>query len=143
MFQNRATRLLYHLHCSDHVTVHYRSAKWLPFSQLVKYHSVYIMFYQYHHDYGRGIPLEPPIQFGKVSKYHTRTKENFAQPCTEMSLVICSVIFFATEVHSIRTPYQQTLRIMYNLMILRRVCKLTFYLSCNKVANFVLLCLLT
>ena len=78
-FQNRAIRLLYHLQCFDHVTVHYRSAKWLPFS-LVKYHTVCIMFYQYHHDYGQGIPLEPPIQFGKLSKYHTRTKENFAQP---------------------------------------------------------------
>ena len=91
-FQNRAVRLLYHLQCFDHVTVHYRSAKWLPFSQLVKYQAVYLMFYQYHHDYGRGIPLEPPIQFGKLSKYLTRTKENF---CTtsEMSLVICSVIF--------------------------------------------------
>ena len=60
------TGLLYHLQCFDHVTVYYRSATWLPFSQLVKYHAVCIMFYQYHHDYGRGIPLKPPIQFGKL-----------------------------------------------------------------------------
>ena len=77
--QNRAIRSMYHLQCFEHVTVHYHSAKWLPFS-LVKYHAVCVMFYQYHHDYGQGIPLEPPIQFGKLSKYHTRTKENFALP---------------------------------------------------------------
>ena len=36
------------------------------------------MFYHYHHDYGRAIPLEPPLQFGNLSVYHTRTKSCFA-----------------------------------------------------------------
>ena len=34
-------------------------AKWLPFSKLVMYHSLFLMFFHYHHDYGQAISLEP------------------------------------------------------------------------------------
>ena len=49
-------------------------AKW---SKLVMYHSLFLMFFHYHHDYGRAIPLEPLLQFGNLSVYHTRTKSYF------------------------------------------------------------------
>ena len=77
-FQNRAVRLLYNLQRMDHVTEYYRYAEWLPLPQLVMYRSLCLMFYQYHCDYGRGIPLEPSIQFGNLSGYNTRTESTFA-----------------------------------------------------------------
>ena len=36
------------------------------------------MFFHYHHDYGQAILLEPSLQFGNLSVYHTRTKSCFA-----------------------------------------------------------------
>ena len=33
-------------------------AKWLPFSKLVMYHSLFLMFFHYHHDYGRAKSLD-------------------------------------------------------------------------------------
>ena len=48
------------------------------FPRLVMYHSLCLMFHQYHYDYGWGIPLEPPIQFGNLSGYNTRTESTFA-----------------------------------------------------------------
>ena len=53
-------------------------AKWLPFSKFVMYHSLFLMFFHYHHDYGRAVSLEPPLQFGNLSVYLTRTKSFFA-----------------------------------------------------------------
>ena len=40
-------------------------AKWLPFSKLGMYHSLFLMFFHYHHDYGQA--LEPLLQFGNLS----------------------------------------------------------------------------
>ena len=45
----------------------------------VSYHSLCIMFHQFH-GYGKGIPLEPPILFGRLTDYHTRTKDFFSHP---------------------------------------------------------------
>ena len=45
----------------------------------ISYVSLFIFnFFHHHHDYGRAIPLEPPLQFGNLSVYHTRTKSCFA-----------------------------------------------------------------
>ena len=77
--QNRAVRLLFHLHKFDHITEYYCRVGWLPLPELIKYHSLCIIFHQFH-CYGRGIPLEPPIQFGRLTDYHTRTKDYFSHP---------------------------------------------------------------
>ena len=61
--QNRAVRLLFHLRKYDHITGYYHRVGWLPLSQLIRYHSLCTMFHQFRCD-GKGIPLEPPIQFG-------------------------------------------------------------------------------
>ena len=34
----------------------------IPFSKLVMYHSLFLMFFHDHHDYGRAISLEPLLQ---------------------------------------------------------------------------------
>ena len=60
----------------------------VTFSKLVMYHSLFLMFFfHYHHDYGRTLPLESPLQFGNLSVYHTRTKSCFAG-------VVCHLHFF-------------------------------------------------
>ena len=46
--QNRAVHLLFHLPKFDHITEYYRQVGWLPFPDLIKYHSLCIMFYQFH-----------------------------------------------------------------------------------------------
>ena len=93
------------------------------------YHFLFLMFFHYHHDYGRAIPLEPLLQFGNLSVYHTRTKSCFAG-------VVCHLqSFFVTEEHSIGTRCQQTLRIMWSLVILKVLLKLIlelmFCLCCD------------
>ena len=45
--QNRAVRLLFYLQKFDHVTCCYCRVSWLPFSDLIKYHSVCVMFHQF------------------------------------------------------------------------------------------------
>ena len=77
--QNHAVHLLFHLHKFDHITEYYCRVGWLPFPKLVKYHSLCIIFHQFH-CYGRGISLVPPIQFGWLTAYHTRTKDHFSHP---------------------------------------------------------------
>ena len=77
--QNCAVHLLFHLHKFDHITEYYRHVGWLPFPELVKYHSLCIIFHQFY-CYGRGIPLEPLIQFGRLTAYHSRTKDYFSHP---------------------------------------------------------------
>ena len=77
--QNRAVCLLFHLHKYDHITGYYHCVGWLPLSQLIKYHSLCTMFHQFRCD-GKGIPLEPPIQFGRLTNHHTRTKYFFSHP---------------------------------------------------------------
>ena len=69
-FQNWGVRLLYNLGRMDHVMQYYGSTGWLPFPQLVMYHSLCLMFHKYHCDYGQGIPLKPPIQFGHLFGYN-------------------------------------------------------------------------
>ena len=75
--QNRAVCLLFHLHKFDHIIDSYHRVGWLPLSELIKHHSLCIMFHQFH-GCGRGIPLEPPILFGRLTDYHTRTKDFFS-----------------------------------------------------------------
>ena len=77
--QNRALRLCKNLSKFDHVSSHYQSLRWLPFQQLIQFHSVGMMYHQYHHS--RGIPLLPPIKFGCCqSVYDTRVSDHFANP---------------------------------------------------------------
>ena len=64
-------------------------AKWLLFSKLVMYHSLFLMFFHYHHDYGQAIPLEPPLQFGNLSVHHTRTKSYFAGVVRHLQSFFC------------------------------------------------------
>ena len=52
--------------------------KVVTFFKIAMYHSLFLMFFHYHHDYGQAISLEPPLQFGNLSVYHTRTKSCFA-----------------------------------------------------------------
>ena len=88
--QNRAVRLLFHLQKFDHVTCYYRRVSWLPFSDLIKYHSMCVMFHQFR-GCGKGILLKPPIQFGQLTDYHTRTKDFFTY--YEVLFVVYSVFF--------------------------------------------------
>ena len=77
--QNRAARLLFHLQNFDHVICYYLCVSRLPFFDLIKYYSMCVMFHQFC-GYGQGILLEPPIQFGRLTDYHTRTKDFFSHP---------------------------------------------------------------
>ena len=87
--QNHAVRLLFHLQKFDHVTCYYRRVSWLPFSDLIKYHSMCVMFHQFR-GCGKGILLKPPIRFGRLTDYHTRTRDFFTY--YEVSFVVYSVI---------------------------------------------------
>jgi len=60
----------------DHVSDFYKQLQWLNFSQLIQFHLVCVMFHQYHKS--KGTLLQPPIQFGNTSSYHTRTQPHFA-----------------------------------------------------------------
>ena len=64
-------------------------AKWLLFSKLVTYHSLFLMFFHYHPDYGRALPLEPPLQFGNLFVYHKRTKNCFAGVVCHLQSFFC------------------------------------------------------
>ena len=75
--QNRAVRLCKGLRKFDHVTSHFKSLKWLPLEQLIKYRCVRLMHRQFLDT--RCIPLSPPLLFGKQHCYATRTSSLFAQ----------------------------------------------------------------
>ena len=53
-------------------------AKWLLFSKLVMYHSLFLMFFTTIMIMVEFIPLESPLQFENLSVYHTRIKSCFA-----------------------------------------------------------------
>ena len=74
--QNRAVCLIYCLHKYDHITEYYNCLHWLKFPHLINFSSVCTMFHQCHST--RGIPLLPPIQFGNMNNYNTRTAPYFA-----------------------------------------------------------------
>ena len=111
--QNRAVRLLFHLHKFDHITEYYQFVKWLPFS---------IMFHQFY-CYGKGIPLEPPIQFGWLTTIIPELRIFFI-PC-EVSFVLRP--FFAIRLLIGGTCYHQTSRATCSLVILKMIWRLIFY----------------
>ena len=74
--QNRAVRLIYCLHKYNHIMEYYNRLHWLKFPHLINFNSVCTMFHQYHST--RGIPLLPPIQFGNMTNYNTRTASYFS-----------------------------------------------------------------
>jgi len=74
--QNRGVRLIFSLNKFDHVSDFYKQLQWLNFSQLIQLRLVCVMFHQYHKS--KEILLQPPIQFGNTSLYHTRTQPHFA-----------------------------------------------------------------
>ena len=75
--QHRAVRKTMELSKFDHVSQYYPQLNWLPFKQLIQFHSSCLMFRQYHQV--RCISLSPPIQFGRChSQYDTRTNDFFA-----------------------------------------------------------------
>ena len=78
-------------------------AKWLPFSKLVMHHSLFLMFSHYHHDFGGAISLEPLLQFGNLSVYHTRTKSCFAHT------VRCCLSFTQSFFHHRAAQYWNSL----------------------------------
>ena len=53
------------------------------------YHFLFLMFFHYHHDYGRAIPLEPLPQFGNLSVCHARTKSCFAGVVCHLQSLFC------------------------------------------------------
>ena len=75
--QNRAVRLLFHLQKFDHVTCYYRRVSWLPFSDLIKYHSMCVMFHQFC-GCGKGILLKPRPLFSLAGLLITITELKFA-----------------------------------------------------------------
>ena len=74
--QNRGVRLIFSLNKFDHMSDFYKQLRWLNFSQLIQFRLVCVMFHQYHKS--KGILLQPPIQFGNITSYHTRTQPHFA-----------------------------------------------------------------
>ena len=76
--QNHAVRLIFSLNKFDNVSDYYRQLQWLNFSQLIRFRLACVMFHQYHKS--KGILLQPPIQFGNITSYHTRTQPYFANP---------------------------------------------------------------
>ena len=69
--------MLFHLQKFDLVTCYYRHVSWLPFSDLIKYHSMCVMFHQFC-GCGKGILLKPaPIQFSRlVTDYYYLTLQH-------------------------------------------------------------------
>ena len=107
--QNRAVCLLFHLHKFDHIREYYR----LPLPELIKYHSLCINFIVM----AEVFHWSPLIQFGRLTDYHTRTKDYFSHP------VRCRVchsprLSFAIRLLIGGTCYHQTLRATYTSMIL-------------------------
>ena len=100
---------------NDHITGYYHRVGWLPLSQLIKYHSLCTMFHQFRCD-GKGIPLEPPIQFGRLTNHYTRTKYFFSHP--ERCRLSFTQSFFRCKAG---TCCRQLLRATCSLMTLKMI----------------------
>ena len=114
--QNCAVHLLFHLHKFDHIKEYYHQSEWLSFPELNQYHSLCVRLHQFH-CCGRGIELEPPIQFSQLTDYHTRTK-NF-HTCEVLRICHSFRDTFITRFVSGRTHCHQASRAMRGLMILK------------------------
>ena len=67
---NRGVRLTCGLRKYDHVSQHRTRLGWLPVESFVKYRSLITLFRDYY--VGRGVSLNPALQFGRTHSYGTR-----------------------------------------------------------------------
>ena len=67
---NRGVRLTCGLRKYDHVSQHRARLGWLPVESFVKYRSLIALFRDYY--VGRGVSLNPALQFGRTHSYGTR-----------------------------------------------------------------------
>ena len=67
---NRGVRLTCGLRKYDHVSQHRACLGWLPVESFVKYRSLITLFRDYY--VGRGVSLNPALQFGRTHSYGTR-----------------------------------------------------------------------
>ena len=75
---NRAIRITCGLRKSDHVSSHRQTIGWLPVSLLIQHRTLCAMMDQYT---GRGIQVNPPLQFGRLHTHNTRCPAHFASIC--------------------------------------------------------------
>ena len=75
---NRALRITFGLQKFDHISNHRRNIGWLPVSSLIQHHTLCAMMDQYT---GRGIPLNPLLQFGRLHIHNTRHPAHFVSVC--------------------------------------------------------------
>ena len=74
--QNLAVCLCRNLKKFDHITEHYRAARWLPLEYLILKRCLCLINHQYH-GY-RCIALCPSLQFGQFHQYGTRVRSTSA-----------------------------------------------------------------
>ena len=75
---NRALRITCGLRKYDHISDHRRNLGWLLVSSLIQHHTLCAMMDQYT---GRGIQLNPLLQFGRLHIYNTRCPAHFVSIC--------------------------------------------------------------
>ena len=74
---NRGVRMTSGLRKYDHVSHHRLVIGWLPVRSVIQHRrSLVAMYKQYRSDHC--LLLDPPIEFGRLSSYYTRTPASFA-----------------------------------------------------------------